>query len=66
MIQELLHNYDERRHDFEAQEIASIYVWKLDVFVKHIRELEAENAELRALVHAYKTTRTNESPPALV
>lgn len=66
MIHSLLHKYDERRHEFEAQEIAAIHVWKLDVFVKHIRKLEAENAELRALVYDNQITRTNEEPPSLV
>ena len=47
MIEKLLKRYDEQRHNFHADEETSIIVWKLDTLIERIRELEAENAELK-------------------
>ena len=53
MIGKLLKMYDEQRHNFHADEETSIIVWKLDALIERIRELEAENAELRNRVADY-------------
>lgn len=46
-IEDVLKTYDENRHKFHFEEETTVHVWKLDLFVERIRELEAENADLK-------------------
>lgn len=47
MIDNLLKTYDEQRYRFRHDETVSIVVWKLDALVDRIRELQAENSDLK-------------------
>lgn len=47
MIDNILNTYEENRHTFHPEEETTVHVWKLDLLIGRIRELQAENARLK-------------------